>query len=653
MESKFYFDCAAIAIMIILQMNDIRQGKEWNGRNTSFRFILFVSIICAMSSIADDVLIACGKEYTVANILVKSISAMCYIVIAPLYVTYLIFAADMSHRLRQYKILIVAIMAPAIGSFLHVMAVFVKMTAFSMTEIKDLMEFEAITVIIISVILFYSLIGMGYLFYIKHLIEKTRFIVLLSPMAVLCLSLLLWYTLPQITSISFVIGMCFLIIVLFNRRTNGRIDNVTNFRTQAAFVDTIKSAKKVKKKLNIIVVDITNYDVILQRVGFENITNSVGNVSAVIKKALSNNGVRSYEAYYNGNGRYFVLIYERYFSKSNSVCTDILKRMALENGIGEVDCSLYVNTCNIGFPEDAEDIDTITMLSEDLRKTPHSLHVLSIDELNSSKDFELRRQMNRIIDNGLANNHFSVNYQPIYNVKKDKFVSAEALVRLNDPVHGFISPGIFIPIAEKSGAIHKLGRFIIEEVCRFMASEDFKNLGVEYIEVNLSVEQCHRVNLIEEIESITQKYGILPSQLNLEITETAACYSENRLVNNLRALHNLGYSFSLDDFGTGYSNLLRMATLPLNLVKLDRTFVLMDEEDEKFHVVIKNMVKLFRQMGLKILVEGVETAEMVEKFVDIDVDYIQGYYYSKPLKKDEYVEFINHFNLRGSTGKIL
>ncbi len=212
---------------------------------------------------------------------------------------------------------------------------------------------------------------------------------------------------------------------------------------------------------------------------------------------------------------------------------------------------------------------------------------------------------------------------------------------------------MFIPLAEKSGAIHKLGRFVIEEVCKFIASEEFKELGVEYIEVNLSVAQCHRSDLIDEIENITKKYGVSPAQLNLEITETAACYSENRLLNNIRSLHNLGYSFSLDDFGTGYSNLLRMASLPLNIVKLDRAFVLMDEDDMKFHVVIKNMVKLFRQMGLKILVEGVENSEMVEKFIDIDVDYIQGFYYSKPIPKDEYIAFLRRFYVMGSTGKII
>lgn len=637
--------------MFVLQLNDIRQGKEWNGKNAFFRFILGASLVCASASLVDGIYIAQGYEYVFADVLAKVITAICYILIPPLYVAYLVYAADMFHRIKEYKMIAIAAMLPAVGILIHACTMFGLMYAGATDVIYDFVKFKVINVMIIAVIIFYSLNGIFYLVFIKCYIGKYRFAILISPIIVLCISLGFWIALPDSVSMVYAISMCFLVIMLFNRRSNGRIDNITGFHTQAAFVDTIKTARSVKKKLDVIIVDITNYNAILQRIGFEDIAISVAHVASVIKKSISSNGIRGYELFYNGNGRFFILVYEKYSSKSKAVGADIVKDMTLENGLGEVDCSVNVNVCCFNFPKDVEDADSIIMVAEDLRKTPHSLRVLAIDELNSSKDFELRRQMNRIIDNAMANNYFSVYYQPIYSAKHDRFASCEALIRLNDPVHGFISPGVFIPLAEKSGVIHKLGRFVIEEVCKFIASDEFKNLNVDYIEVNLSVEQCHRTNLIEEIEEITHRYGIEPSQLNLEITETAACYSENRLVNNLRNLHNLGYNFSLDDFGTGYSNLIRMATLPLSIVKLDRAFVLMDEEDDKFHVIIKNMVKLFKDMGLKILVEGVETAEMVEKFIDIDVDYIQGYYYSRPLPKEDYIEFLKRFNIIENAGK--
>ena len=212
-------------------------------------------------------------------------------------------------------------------------------------------------------------------------------------------------------------------------------------------------------------------------------------------------------------------------------------------------------------------------------------------------------------------------------MKEKKFHSAEALIRLKDEKYGFISPEVFIPVAEKSGAIHKIGDFVLEQVCAFIASDEYKKLGMSYIEVNLSVVQCMQPKLANHIMEILTRYGVRPEQLNLEITESLFLDKPEEL------------KFSLDDFGTGYSNMQRIVKLPFDIIKLDRTFTEL-YDNPKLGIVLTNAINMIKAMKMKIVVEGVETEEMLKLFSELECEYIQGYYFSKPIPREEFVKFI-------------
>lgn len=213
------------------------------------------------------------------------------------------------------------------------------------------------------------------------------------------------------------------------------------------------------------------------------------------------------------------------------------------------------------------------------------------------------------------------------------------MLRLIDDEYGFISPEIFIPAAEKSGAIHKIGAFVLDEVCRFIASEEYKALNLDYIEINISVAQCMQSNLASEVLETLDKYNVKANQINLEITETAASDSQKIMNENLEKLNKAGISFSLDDFGTGYSNIKRIASLPLDIIKLDKSFTKL-EGNPKLQIVLENTINMIKAMKMKIVVEGVETEELVKYFSQHECDYIQGYFYSKPIPREEFVSFI-------------
>ncbi|MDE7062700.1 MAG: EAL domain-containing protein, partial [Lachnospiraceae bacterium] len=173
---------------------------------------------------------------------------------------------------------------------------------------------------------------------------------------------------------------------------------------------------------------------------------------------------------------------------------------------------------------------------------------------------------------------------------------------------------------------------------------DFKKLGLDYIEVNLSGAQFMNGTLPDTLLSIMNRYGIDPDKINLEITETVTAYTQRVMTENLEKLTQAGLSFSLDDYGTGYSNTKRILQLPLKIVKLDKSFV--DEQhNPKMWIFLKNTIKMLKDMNMEIVIEGVETQEMLDAFSDLKCDFIQGYYFSKPIPRNDFVSFIMDFNV--------
>lgn len=260
----------------------------------------------------------------------------------------------------------------------------------------------------------------------------------------------------------------------------------------------------------------------------------------------------------------------------------------------------------------------------------------------SAKDLSITEIQNIII-NAVREQSFQVYYQPIYSLSQNKFVSAEALVRLPTEDYGFISPEVFIPVAEQSGVIHAIGDFVLEQVFQFMSSPEYHKLGLDYMEINLSTTQCMVSTLADHVIALMHKYKISPKEVNFELTETATSFSQKVMEQNLKKLSEAGIGFSLDDYGTGYSNIKRMIQFPLSIVKLDKLFA-DGLADEKLQMVLKSTVKMIKDIHMEIVVEGVEDSTAFRLFKELGCDHVQGFYFCRPLPKERFIDFIENFN---------
>ncbi len=245
-----------------------------------------------------------------------------------------------------------------------------------------------------------------------------------------------------------------------------------------------------------------------------------------------------------------------------------------------------------------------------------------------------------ILKQALSQNQFEVYYQPIYSIKDKHFTTAEALLRLTNTELGFISPDEFIPIAEKNGLIHLIGEYIFRSVCKFIVNNKIWEKGVEYIHVNLSVIQCMQEKLYEQLTGIMDYYELDYKYIELEVTETAAVVSSETLMLNMKQLIEKNMSFALDDYGMGYSNTTSILKYPFHTIKLDKSIVWAAMKDEKAQKLLHHTIAMFRDMGIELVAEGVETKEMAAMLHKMKCNYLQGFLYSKPIKAEEFLKLL-------------
>jgi diguanylate cyclase (GGDEF)-like protein len=240
----------------------------------------------------------------------------------------------------------------------------------------------------------------------------------------------------------------------------------------------------------------------------------------------------------------------------------------------------------------------------------------------------------------LEYNQFSLVYQPQVSLTHMTVVGAEVLIRWNHPIKGFISPDKFIPVAEHGGQIAAIGKWIIQKSCEQWA--DWANQGVQLpkLAINLSSTQLNKANLIEDINKIVANSGIMRECIEFEITETSIM-QEGIVVNNfLRDLKHAGYRLSIDDFGTGYSSLERLKKLPVELLKIDKSFIDDLAENSEDYFIVKAIISLAHSLNLLVLAEGVETTQQLNILKELNCDIIQGYLFSQPLSSVDFLAFI-------------
>jgi len=250
------------------------------------------------------------------------------------------------------------------------------------------------------------------------------------------------------------------------------------------------------------------------------------------------------------------------------------------------------------------------------------------------------QEITGIMATALAEKHFVVYYQPQYNHSTGMLLGAEALVRWKHPEKGLISPGVFIPIFEKTGFITKLDLYVFEQNCSFIRNCMDRGYAVVPISTNFSRHDIYQPDFVESLEKIRLKYDIPSKYLCVEITESAVIGNVNHVNEVIEKLHQYGYVVEMDDFGSGYSSLNVLKDIELDVIKLDMLFLEDQKENNRGGTIVSAVVRMAKWLDVPVIAEGVETLEQADFLRSIGCDYIQGYLYSRPLPQKDYEALI-------------
>ena len=637
MNSLLYLDYVALIIYYLMLVAWLIRIRNRASYRSHFLSLIAVAIFTCVFDIFTIIFDVEGTGYFA----LKYVLNCCYLVfrsaIPLLYIFYIISVTETWHKIIKNIYTKCRIALPFVISALLTVSSPWTHLVFYIDESGLYKRGPAFFVLYITAAI-YLILCLYYCIKYSGILKPEKYIPLLSIVLAQVASVIIQLVFPNILCEMFATAVSLLLIMVTIEKLEQKYDPSTRLLRSDVFYEMIVNAKSVSRPYTAIFINITNHSLLSDYLSLSGMVTLYSSVARRLEAVGSQLKV-SAEFYDLENGLFSVVLYGddmKLDEKYASIALETIKQEFMVNGMN---LTVLPGVCVFRFPVDTDSVEQLRLLLTDLRNLKYSNGVSLASTFMKNKDYAVMANMDTILNDAIENDRFEVYYQPIYSNEKKGFNSAEALIRLITPEYGFIRPDLFIPMAEDSGAIHKIGLIVLEKVCKFISSDEFKKLGLDYIEVNLSVVQCMDKNLTDKILSVCKKYGVNPSQLNLEITETASIFTQRNMMKNINSLFETGYSFSLDDFGTGYSNLVRIAFLPLNIVKLDKSFTWTENSDE-LKIILENTINMIKKMNLKIVVEGVETEEMLKRFSDLGCEYIQGYYFSKPLPECDFINYI-------------
>jgi len=489
--------------------------------------------------------------------------------------------------------------------------------------------------LIFGIAYFYMSLMVVYIIRNRNLIDIGLRIILISYIIITSIFVGIQYFYPHLLLVGTGAGLSILIMYLYIQSKELVSDYLTRLQNRLALENMIKYRLKLKKNVQCIVVSLKDFKNVNSMYGQKNGDIILKELSTYLIQLVGRVNVFRY------SGDRFAILYDNRINSTESYLSELQNRFKTSWEVNDSLIMIETNLICVNISEHVsnqyEAVSLIDYLIDKVRMQSNRLPIYS--SLSSIQDLKRKAIISEYIKQALNNELFEIFIQPIYSTKKETFYRAEALLRLNHPELGAISPIELIPLAEESGQIIELGLWVLKQSLKFLKLCDEKGVYIETVSVNFSVVQMNDANLIADVKHVLNQYPEYAHKIMVEITESIFIGDYQRIINQMHGLRDLGLSFYLDDFGTGYSNILHVIKLPINVIKIDKTLVYESLINPLNFNLVHGLCDAFKEAGMHILAEGVETDEHYEIVRKMEIDYIQGYYFSKPLSIDDAIDF--------------
>ena len=494
----------------------------------------------------------------------------------------------------------------------------------------------------------YFVLNLAYIAFRRKVIGKRMKLIVLIYTAVAVAMIAMQYRVRGILMTSVGNTIVLLMIYLAMQNPNEMIDAVTDIGNESALMQQIKSRLRQTKGLKLHTAEFAVITVRIRKMHHLNALLGIENRNAILQDIgsfLYKLGGK-FHVFHNSGDMFTVIVDS--VDRSREIRDQICDRFQKDWGVQQNRIVLDIAIAVQYYPSDFKTVpDYIGLRNFLLEEAEHAGADAVVESSSGLADkFQRRNKVELAVAKAIREQTFQVYYQPIYSLKEKRIVSLEALVRLCDEELGFISPDEFIPLAERDGSIISIGAIVLEECCRFLAHHVLSNasLGIRTIQVNLSVAQCMRQDLAETILPVLEKYHIPPSMITLEVTEGAAITTPEQMQRHMKELGGMGITFAMDDYGSGNSNCSYLIRFPFREVKIDKEIVWAYFDNPIAQVVLENEIQTIRKLQIPLVVEGIEKIEQSQIMEQLGVDYIQGYYYGKPMPEQECLRHVRQFN---------
>lgn len=423
---------------------------------------------------------------------------------------------------------------------------------------------------------------------------------------------------------------------LFNRLTLSlQRDTLTGLQSREAFSQGVLKLQQKKDLGALILISLDDFKFFNNKYGEDKGNDLLKEIVTFLELYLPKNRLYRY-----GGDEFMLLLQKKHAEGLRELSERIAERFRRPFRLGSLTCEI---SASIAVKEGSlieEYAEAISVLEYciNLSKQQGKGKVIWADEDIRN---QIRRQ-NYIIEEmkkQVESGGFHLAYQPIYSLEKGTYKTAEALLRLEDPEYGNIPPGEFIPLAERSGLIIPIGYLVLEKICGYIQELEEASVDFEAISVNFSPLQLADEDIVPKVMEIIRRKGISPHRIRIEITESAFIGNHEAIRKLMKDFRTQGIRFYLDDFGTGYSNLASIIRLHFEYIKLDKS-LLEESENYRGREMLERFISLFVELGIQVVIEGVEEEDQCALVRSLGAQFIQGYYHAKPLKEEDLIPYL-------------
>lgn len=415
-------------------------------------------------------------------------------------------------------------------------------------------------------------------------------------------------------------------------------DDLTKLPNRVLFKDrvnqAIKLSRRTEKLISIMFIDLDNFKSVNDTIGHRGGDTLLRKVS----KSLTETVRKSDTVARFGGDEFLIMLNDvRDYDAIVKIADKIMDIFSKAFHISGQDFQVTASAGIAIYPVDGDDSESLVKNADiamyQAKEKGKNQYIFCTQGMKA--EVETGIELSNELYHALERDELVVYYQPQINLLKKEITGVEALLRWIHPTRGMISPGVFIPMAEKNNLINDIGDWVLKEACR--QNKKWQDMGIPHINVavNLSSIQIINPSIVERVGKIIKESGLDPKYIELEITESVAIKETDYVIDVLNRLKKIGVSIAIDDFGTEYSSLSRLKSLPIDRIKIDMQFVQGIESNEKNKVITMVIINLAKSLGMNVLAEGVETKTQLDFLNKKMCDNVQGYFYYKPMPADE------------------